>query len=62
MYLRSRSHGIHGINEGRSFIYSQLLKITSKYYFKAYFNVPYEARTRVLLLVCLTLSIYTSYI
>ena len=29
-------------------------KITSKYYYKTYFNGPDKARTQVLLLVCLT--------
>ena len=32
-----------GFNESRSFIYIQLYKITSKYYFKTYFNGPDEA-------------------
>ena len=39
MSLRSRSHVRHlRFNENRSFIYTQLYKITSKYYFKTYFN------------------------
>ena len=50
--------GIHGFNESRSFIYTQLYKITSKCYFKKHFfkliNGPDEARTRAVLLVCLT--------
>ena len=42
MSLRSRSHvnvvvlTIHGVNESRSFLYTQLYKITSKYCFKTY--------------------------
>ena len=44
MSLRIRSHVkasiFNGFNESRSFIYTQLYKITSKYYFKIYFNGP----------------------
>ena len=41
-------------NESRSFMYTQLYNITSKYYFKTYYNGHDGARTRVLLLVCPT--------
>ena len=47
MSLRSHSH------VQCAFIYTQLYKITSKYYFKIYFNGTDEARTHSLLLVYL---------
>ena len=48
MSIRSRSH-VDGFNESQSFICTQLYNITSKYYFKTYFNGPtrLEPATRV---------------
>ena len=41
MSLRSRSHvKASVVNESRSFIHTQLYKITSKYYFKTHSNDP----------------------
>ena len=43
MSLRGRSHvkvSMDDVNENRSFIYTQLYKITSKYYVKTYYNGP----------------------
>ena len=56
--------GIHGFNDSRSFMYTLLYTIISKYYFKTYFNGPDEARTRVILPKCLLtqLSQTTSYV
>ena len=39
---RSRVKSIHGFNEIRSFMYTQLYNITSKYYFKTICNGPDE--------------------
>ena len=38
---------IHGFNESRSFIYTQLYTITSRYYFNTYYNGQDEDRTHV---------------
>ena len=60
MSLRSRTHVNASMILTRAdhlFIYNHiryLSDITSKYYFKTYFNGADEARTRVLLFVCLT--------
>ena len=55
MSLRSRSHVNASIILTRAdHLYIQLYKITSRYYFKTYFNGPDKARTHILLLVCLT--------
>ena len=59
-YLRSRScQGIHVqasmiLTRADYCVYTQLYKITYKYYVKTYFNGSYGVRTRVLLIVCLT--------
>ena len=55
MSLRSRSHVKSSMVLTRAdLFYTHLYKITSKYYFKSHFNGPDEARTLVLLIVCLT--------
>ena len=48
MSLRSRSHVKASMVLTRFDHYTQLYKITSKYYFKTYFNGADEARTQVL--------------
>ena len=52
MSLRSCSHvKVAMVLMRAGHIYTQLYKITSKYYFKTYFNGPDEARTHVLLII-----------
>ena len=56
MSLRIRSHvkASMVLTRADHLFITQVYKFTSKYYIKTYFNGPDEARTRALLLVCLT--------
>ena len=61
MFLRRFSRVNVSMVLTREFIYTQLYKITSKYYFKTYLNGSDESRTRVLLPVCLMPTSYNVY-